>query len=464
MAVKVDARVKEEYDPLKYIAVLRERLAKCGRTMASMVRFLKEKHFWNEYKSLYGEPTIPDFEKGEEEPEPPLSPTSPLSGDLARTLSASSLPTVRDLMEEEAEDPHCQLPATVKAVQKEWRKEEVEHRKAAERELEVLRLRQIAEMKEAKKAGKSEAVLANLRKSHEDELEMMKEGNQLMRAEILRQQHKEQAQALLSSALSTMAADHGDMGRVGEMVAHLQETCESKDEILIRLFDLICLREAEVHDLEANLSAIANAIDPASALQKQNVRLKEELSRKDHQLDNLKELLRQSGGVYNAASADCFGIDGESCSPRRASRPGSVPIGAGSPKMGALSPNAFPVHGAHGSPKRMSSEFGAASPSHTATLVSRDSAASPERVSLARVPSDPHHFDSGASSPKVVSRDHSHLSPEVGGSSPPKRVSPNRAEPDFPGRRGPGVHHAQGAGALGAHSPRALNGFPQHSA
>jgi len=29
-----------------------------------------------------------------------------------------------------------------------------------------------------------------------------------------------------------------DNSRINEMVSHLQETCESKDEVLVRLFDL----------------------------------------------------------------------------------------------------------------------------------------------------------------------------------------------------------------------------------
>ena len=45
------------------------------------------------------------------------------------------------------------------------------------------------------------------------------------------------------TGLAGAGAGAQDQGRIGEMVNHLQETCESKDEVLVRLFDLICLRE-----------------------------------------------------------------------------------------------------------------------------------------------------------------------------------------------------------------------------
>jgi len=50
MAVKVDARIKEEYDPTKYIAVLKGKLGECGKTMTKMVAHMKAKGVYDEYE------------------------------------------------------------------------------------------------------------------------------------------------------------------------------------------------------------------------------------------------------------------------------------------------------------------------------------------------------------------------------------------------------------------------------
>ena len=54
MAVKVDARIKEEYDPTKYIANLKEKLGECGKTMQKMVKFMKDKGIYDEYTEKNG--------------------------------------------------------------------------------------------------------------------------------------------------------------------------------------------------------------------------------------------------------------------------------------------------------------------------------------------------------------------------------------------------------------------------
>jgi hypothetical protein len=315
MAVKVDARIKEEYDPTKYIANLKEKLGECGKTMQKMVKFMKDKGIYDEYTEKNGVPEIPDCPDDDDDDEEmeivaalTRQPSKKMSMKIADAQERGeavpvSAMTASDMLADAVDES---LPENVRKVQADWNIEVQAHQQAAEKELEMLRLRHLQDLEEAKNAGVSEAQLAKLRQDHEDELAMMKEQNQMLRNEILRQKAKEEAQALLSSAVSGMneegtglagaGAGAQDQGRIGEMVNHLQETCESKDEVLVRLFDLICLRESEVRDLEQNMGAIAAAMAPAdasdgTALKMENDRLKQEIARKDQHIEALKGLI-----------------------------------------------------------------------------------------------------------------------------------------------------------------------------
>ena len=227
---------------MRYIAVLKEKIAGCGKVMTSMVKFLKENGVYEEYKAAHGEPEIPDApldddeEVAEENTYSRLVSVASMRGSFRQQRANNELPTAEDMIAEqvlsgEVNDPNC--PAAVQAVKTLWKKEEIEHRKAAERELNNLRLRHIQELQEAKDAGLDEAKLDNLRRLQEEELLMMKEQSKLLHEEILRQKEKEEVQALLSSAMDNSELDLSallpdDRGRIGEMVSHLQATCESK--------------------------------------------------------------------------------------------------------------------------------------------------------------------------------------------------------------------------------------------
>lgn len=310
MAVKVDARIKEEYDPAKYIINLKEKLSECGRTMQKLVKFMKEKGVYEEYTTAYGVPDIPDFEADDDDDEQEIVRAltrQPSKYDMDGPSPAARL-SHEDMLGGAEMDADPSVPANVRQVRREWDEEVMQHTKATEKELEMMRLKHLQELEEAKKAGASEEVLLKLRNEHNDELSLMREQNQLLRGEIVRQKAKAEAQALLSSAVQAKVEPGGsavavnqDNARVGEMVAHLQETCENKDEVLVRLFELVCLREAELHDLEQNMTAIASAMAPAggggSAAEKsENSRLKNELARKEQEIEQLKNMVGGGGG------------------------------------------------------------------------------------------------------------------------------------------------------------------------
>jgi hypothetical protein len=203
-------------------------------------------------------------------------------------------------------------PKEVQAVQKSWNVEMKAQAEAANRELELLRLRHIQDLEEAKAAGVSDTVLIRLREEHEDELRLMQEQNQLLKEELVKQRERDEAQALLSSAISaTHHADGSgtnvvgsgiqaierqkDDARISEMVVHLTETCQNKDEVLVRLFDLINLREAEIRDYEVNAQAIATAQadDSLHLLQdtrNEMINLRGEIIKKDVEINRLRQL------------------------------------------------------------------------------------------------------------------------------------------------------------------------------
>lgn len=313
MAVKVDARIKEEYDPTKYIQLLKGKLGDCGKTMQKMVKWMKDKNVWDGYVEAHGMPEIPDATADTSEDGDFLDDVGTLSKMPSRKMTEkrmmleeegkpipNNMMNVNDILNEVPVDSGFGDEAVVQVVQ-EWNKELAEHAKAAEKELDNLRLRHLQDLEEARNAGVSDEVLERLKREHEDELQLLKEQNQTLKAEIIRQAKKAEAQALLTSAESAqidhMSHTKADDNRVSDLFSHLKETCENKDEVLVRLFDLICLREAEVRDMEENMQAIAMAMAPAGgggdsgALQMENERLKGELKRKDQHIEALKGLV-----------------------------------------------------------------------------------------------------------------------------------------------------------------------------
>jgi hypothetical protein len=205
-------------------------------------------------------------------------------------------------------------PKEVQQVVLTYNYEMKQQAEAANRELELLRLRHIQDLEEAKAAGVSDTVLVRLREEHEDELRLMQEQNQLLKEELMKQRERDEAQALLTSAITATHHDQDtvaptglhaveiqkDNARISEMVTHLQETCQNKDEVLVRLFDLINLREAEIHDYEVNQQAIATAQADDSLTLLQDARsemlnLRNEVSKKDSELARLKHMMSMAG-------------------------------------------------------------------------------------------------------------------------------------------------------------------------
>jgi len=304
MAVKVDARIKEIYDPTKYIQLLKGKIGDCSKTMNRLVKYMKDTKIYDGYVQIFGTPEIPEATFDGEDEEAAI---------MASMASAGQLRGGDAEMEvdDEVMDEDPTAPAQLRKVRQEWNQELVAHQRAAGQELETLRLRHLQDLEEARRAGADEGTLARLRAQHDDELGMLKEQNQALRSEILRQKAKDEAKALLSNAFEHQAevlgsvasgtAAQQDNARISEMVVHLQETCESKDEVLVRLFDLICLRESELQDLEQNVTAIAAAMAPAGAgdatiLKAENQRLKADLARKDQHIEALKGLAASSSG------------------------------------------------------------------------------------------------------------------------------------------------------------------------
>ena len=106
----------------------------------------------------------------------------------------------------------------------------------------------------------------------------------------------------------------------------------------MRLFDLICLREAELKDLEQNVGAIAAAMAPAdagdaTALKAENSRLKGELQRKEQHIEALKGLISTAGSGGDAAAAAAGGA-----SPPRVAAGVVRPAGQAQPMVRQVAP------------------------------------------------------------------------------------------------------------------------------
>lgn len=264
----------------------------------------------NEQK--YGVPDIPDAPLDDDDDDDPLAnivgaltrqPTKMMNRAAMEAEAAGeevpvSMMTADDIIHGANVDPDA--PAAVRQVQEQWNVELTEHAKAAEQELQNLRLRHMQDLEEAKNAGVSDDVLKKLQKDHEDELLMLKEQNQTLRHEIIRQAQRAEAAALLTSAHDMQSKDgiphtQKEDDRLNDLFDHLKETCDSKDEVLVRLFDLVCLRESELKDLEENMIPMAMAMAPQMSGGGDNAaeveKLKAEIKRKDQHIEALKGLV-----------------------------------------------------------------------------------------------------------------------------------------------------------------------------
>eukprot|EP00906_Rhabdomonas_costata_P020944 RCo030468 len=248
MAVKVDAKIKEVYDPARFITNLKAKLTAAQDKLKILVKFFakSDPQGYKRYVKQYGEPNV---DVGDEEDyssavismassSPSTSPAAsqahielPAVGDRAPSPAASGgvpvapVPVVTvsaSLPNDAAElddDPMCLVdtaaPIEVQQVQKDWNAELRSLKSQADRELEFLRLRHIQDIEEARAAGVSEDVLARLREEHEQELQMMREQNVLLKEEILRQKKKEEAAALLRSAQCLNERSYGPRSSFG---------------------------------------------------------------------------------------------------------------------------------------------------------------------------------------------------------------------------------------------------------
>eukprot|EP01004_Peranema_trichophorum_P002643 NODE_1686_length_1847_cov_36.113689_g1359_i1.p1 GENE.NODE_1686_length_1847_cov_36.113689_g1359_i1~~NODE_1686_length_1847_cov_36.113689_g1359_i1.p1 ORF type:complete len:501 (-),score=137.68 NODE_1686_length_1847_cov_36.113689_g1359_i1:95-1597(-) len=340
MSVKVDARIREEFDPAKYILTLKDKLSEAQKTISQLGKALKAiPGAYEKYVEKFGEiPNldVPDDDEDDEQQEIVNAMLRQPSRKMSRAATMAQLkaeqlgmPPPENFVGMDSDEllhgglsVNPDAPAEVQAVQQTWNNELRAHQEQMNKALETLRLRHIQDLEEAKAAGVGDDVLLRLREEHEEELRMMREQNMVLKEEILRQKEKEEAQALLGSAAQTMRIQESDKPgevvyreddiRVKEMVEHLQQTCGNKDEVLVRMFDLICLREAQIKDLETNAQAIALAqMEDAgqgnnAALERtrqENQKLVREMTALKSENDRLKKLLSSHPGAGGMVSS-----------------------------------------------------------------------------------------------------------------------------------------------------------------
>eukprot|EP00996_Jenningsia_fusiforme_P001714 NODE_257_length_2584_cov_22.956213_g235_i0.p1 GENE.NODE_257_length_2584_cov_22.956213_g235_i0~~NODE_257_length_2584_cov_22.956213_g235_i0.p1 ORF type:complete len:718 (-),score=167.08 NODE_257_length_2584_cov_22.956213_g235_i0:329-2482(-) len=371
MSVKVDARVKEEYDPTRYIQNLKDKLSDANSHLGKVSKFLKSHQMYDKFKEKYGDlPEEGDEEEDEEQEEiinamqrqqtmklsrgatlanlKAKQQGMPIPDNLIAMTAEQLLGPVSDVQVDQNAAPEVQ------AVQKEWNREIHEAQEAAARELESLRLRHIQDLEEAKVNGANEEILLKLREEHEDDLRLMREQNMALRDELIAQKHKEEAKALLSSAHQFQISSHddsqGDDQRISDMVNHLQETCGNKDEVLVRLFDLINHREAEIRDYETNNAAVVMAAsnEIARAMQR-------DLHRAESEVAQIQEILARKDLELQRRDAELERL-------RRGGAGGPPAPGGYPPRGGAPVRGAAPPAGAYGAPRGVPSGYGQPQP------------------------------------------------------------------------------------------------------
>jgi len=280
MAVKVDAKIKEMFDPNQYTNNLKTKIAEFAERIKTMKAWWSKGKTFKEYVDKYGDPDVGGLDGEEGEIMEALARNSTLqasrneaaAGGAARMASviggagageAAGVPFVA--VDDDVDDADT---AQVKQVKRQWNNELNAQTDQALKNEEALRMRHLQDLEEAKQAGVDKRTLEILKQEHQQELEMMREQNALLRKEIVRQKAKEEVVALLHSAsdLNDVRAPGGDPSllskedkRIAEIVEHLQETSESKDEVLQRMFELICYYERQIENHDANLQAIAAA-------------------------------------------------------------------------------------------------------------------------------------------------------------------------------------------------------------
>jgi hypothetical protein len=333
MAVKVDAKIKEMFDPNQYTNNLKSKVSEYAERIKTMRLWWSKGRQFPDYVAKYGDPAVGDIDGDEDEIMSQIVRTqsvrqtaaaggAPAASIVAASAMAAgagaSLPVIADVQDEDENDS-----AQVKEVKRQWNNELNAHVDQALRQEEELRMRQLQDLEEAKQAGIDEKTLQVLKQEHAEELAMMREQNDELRREIVRQKNKEEVVALLNAAsqfndvaVGISAHSNGqalsqDEKRIQEIVEHLQETSESKDEVLNRMFELICYYERQIENHDANLQAIAQASSGGdSAYQKLLLKAKqrqEELQTalflKDEEIQALRQSNRGGGGDSSGLGA-----------------------------------------------------------------------------------------------------------------------------------------------------------------
>eukprot|EP00667_Euglena_gracilis_P001535 EG_transcript_1535 len=343
MAVKVDAKIKEMFDPNQYTNNLKAKIGEFAERIKTMKAWWSKGKSFNEYVAKYGDPDVGGLDGDEDQIMSALVHTTSMRQDNEKAgagvaaavaggavvpVSAAAAARITDDVDEN-DNPE------LKEVKSRWNNELNAHVDQAMKEEEALMLRQLQDLEEAKKAGIDNKTLAILKQEHAQELELMREQNALLRKELMRQKNKEEVVALLHSAsdmndIRVEGADREILSkedkRIAEIVEHLQETSESKDEVLQRMFELICYYERQIENHDANLQAIAQASSGGDygyqkMLQKAKARQEElqtALFLKDEEIAQLRSGRGGAGGRSDQGGLSALWAQASSVNPARA--------------------------------------------------------------------------------------------------------------------------------------------------
>eukprot|EP01002_Notosolenus_urceolatus_P003489 NODE_191_length_2516_cov_624.104175_g10_i1.p1 GENE.NODE_191_length_2516_cov_624.104175_g10_i1~~NODE_191_length_2516_cov_624.104175_g10_i1.p1 ORF type:complete len:784 (+),score=255.13 NODE_191_length_2516_cov_624.104175_g10_i1:3-2354(+) len=255
MAVKVRAKTMTTSDPTQYIGILSEGLEKAKERIKTMATWWNKSHpnDFRKYCATYGDPEVDlggelegyDFAAG------------------SAGAAAGGATAIADIAD--AADPA--VSGEMEDMRAEFREEVGYAQDQYGREVGALAMQHREQENKLRAQGATPEQLAALRKQNEEEIREVKNlFGEHMKA-LFEDKNKQEIGVLLNAAQKEMppVSDPKEKKRVSDLKEHLLVTCESKNAMLGRLFELVCHYEAKFKDQDASMQTIQKVMKEADA-------------------------------------------------------------------------------------------------------------------------------------------------------------------------------------------------------
>lgn len=326
MAVKTHAKIQSVTDPTQFMAILQTKVKDLQERIQTMASWWHKSHpnDYAAYCQKYGDPGVDlnqdiDFSQ--------LAPADGMAG--GGTNAAALL---------EADGP---ANAEVQKEREEFRQDVSAEEKRHQMEKAAMAAHHKEQMDALKAAGADERQLAELAQQNQDEMKVMEDmyGDHLK--DLMQDQSRREMAILLQSAMNDLGPISREReSRLRDMIEHLMNTCDSKNEMLARLFELVCHVEEQIRERDSTIVGIQRVMEDVDEQNRRHWADREAQHRT--QLMLMREKFGSSGapsgsGTVTSSSGPPGGTQTRSSRPSTSAAPSSA-VGGPPPSSSSRAP------------------------------------------------------------------------------------------------------------------------------